>query len=84
MMSQANVTQLHTYRGIRDAEAAMTIVRTAMHSFHYAELAESVNVSVSCILAVRSGRTKWPRSHTFFGLLRVLNLEMQIKQRDAK
>lgn len=68
--------------GVRDAEEAMIVVRNAIYEHGDPELlANRIGVSVSCIFAIRSGRTKWPRSHTFFGLLSALDLEMSLRQR---
>lgn len=61
-----------------DADAAMHVLRMEMYKHEYKTLAEKVGVSTSCIMAIRSGRTKWPRPHTFFGLLRELELEMYL------
>lgn len=73
------------YRGIKNAEDAMTVIRNAIYEHGDAELlANRIGVSVSCIFAIRAGRTKWPRSHTFFGLLAVLDLEMIIRRREDK
>lgn len=54
----------------------MNVLRMKMHEWHHEELSKRVGVSVSCIMAIRSGRTKWPRPATFFGLLDALDLEM--------
>lgn len=62
------------------AQEAMSVLRLEMYNWHHEYLAEQVGVSVSCIMAIRSGRTKWPRPHTFFGLLRVLGLAMYLKK----
>lgn len=35
-------------------------------------LAIRVGVSTSCIYAIRSGKTKWPRKETLFSICRVL------------
>ena len=66
---------------LRNADEAMNVLRVAMHTWDYKDLAKHVGVSNSCIMSVRSGRTKWPRPHTFFGLLEALELEMHLVQR---
>ena len=79
-----NVVKIKTkreYAGVRDAEEAMQVVRNAMYPYDVVELARRVDVSKSCIWAIRSGRTKWPRPATFFMLLHVLDLEMIIRPR---
>lgn len=69
------------YDGVRDADEAMSVVRSHMYGHDPELLAKRVGVSKSCIWAIRSGRTKWPRSGTFFALLIVLDLEMVIRPR---
>lgn len=75
--SQHDAQPRPRYAGkVRNADQAMNKLRMKMYNHHYAALAERVGVSPSCILAIRSGRTTWPRPQTFFGLLRELELEM--------
>ncbi len=69
------------YEGIRDAEAAMTVIRNAMYGHDAELLAKRIGRSLSCVHAIRSGRTKWPHHYTFFALLVVLDLEMIIRPR---
>lgn len=64
-----------------DADAAMSVLRKAMHGMHYKDLAEAVGVSNSCIMAIRSGRTKWPRPATFFNLIEELQLDLYLVPR---
>ena len=66
----------------RLSSTLMNRIRLRMHWYDSAELAESVGVSKSCIYAIKSGRTKWPRGTTFFELCRALDLEVHIY--DAK
>lgn len=65
----------------RNAEKAMSFLRQEMYKYDYKELAKEVGVSTSCIMAIRSGRTKWPRHTTFFGLLTALDLDMLLVRR---
>ena len=65
---------------IQCSEDAMNILRWEMHSIHPDDLGEMVGVSSSTIRSIRSGRTKWPRPATFFGLLRALNLRMELNK----
>lgn len=67
--------------GLRDADAVMNVLRREMYEWGYKELAKEVGVSPACIMAIRSGRTKWPRPKTFFGLLEALDLELLVKKR---
>lgn len=84
-----NVHKLHTTKivapaytaRLRNAESVMNTLRDRMHGMHYRDLAEKVGVSASTIMAVRSGRTKWPRPNTFFSLLDVLHLDLMIVDR---
>lgn len=80
-----NVVKLQPrYKGVNNAEDAMTVIRNAIYEHGDPELlANRVGVSASCIFAIRAGRTKWPRPHTFFGLLSALDLEMIIRRRES-
>lgn len=78
------VTRLPQTTRIAVSEDAMNLLRRRMHDWHHTELAEKVGVSSSCIMAIRSGRTKWPRPHTMFRLLEVLNLEMLIRDKSNR
>lgn len=64
---------------LRDAEAVMDRLRIEMHEYDVDVLANMVGVSKSCIMAIRSGRTKWPRPKTFFGILDALNMHMTLE-----
>ena len=79
-MSLSNVVHLpeRKYDEIKNADEAMSVLRRAMYEYHYKELADHIGVSASCIMSIRSGRTKWPRSHTFFALVKALGLEMHL------
>lgn len=66
------------FKKLTNADAAMNVLRLEMYKHDYKALAEKVGVSKGCIMAIRSGRTKWPRPNTFFGLLRELDLEMYL------
>lgn len=74
-------TEPRRYKGITSAEGAMDVVRRHMYGHDHKELASRCGVSVSCIFAIRSGRTKWPRATTFFMLLYVLDLELLVQPR---
>ena len=58
--------------------AVMFDIRMRMHDWHPSDLAEEMGVSVGCVYAIRSGRTKWPRGHTFFALLKALDIELRL------
>ena len=74
-----------SYKGIKNAEDAMTVIRTAIYNHGDPEqLANYIGVSKSCIFAIRAGRTKWPRQTTFFALLNALDLEMVLRPRQAE
>jgi hypothetical protein len=82
-MIQSNVTQMvrRTYKGVRDADEAMAVVRNAMYGHELDILSTRVGVSQSCLYAIRAGRTKWPRHGTFFALIDALDLEMVLRHR---
>ena len=64
-----------------DADAAMSVLRKEMQKHHAANLADRVGVSDSCIYAIQSGRTKWPRPATFFNLIEELQLDLYLVPR---
>lgn len=65
---------------LKGAEAAMSTIRWEMHNHYPRDLADEVGCSVSCIYAIRSGRTKWPRHHTFFRLCDYLGLKLYLEK----
>lgn len=68
-------------KNLRSAEEAMQVLRMEIYKWDHKKLAEAVGVSSSCIMAIRSGRTQWPRPKTFFGLLEALDLDMLLVKR---
>lgn len=81
-MTESNVVQMvPQYRGIKDAEEAMTVLRNAIEQHDPVMIANRIGVNASCIYAIRCGRTKWPRHGTFFALIDVLGLEMTLRPR---
>lgn len=66
---------------LNNEDEALMVLRHAMYATDTETLAKKVGVSQSCIYAIQSGRTKWPRPKTFFGLLRTLDLEMHLVPR---
>lgn len=74
----AVVALRHKSQRITVAADAMNIMRLKMYNWHPKDLADECDVSVSCIYAIRNGKTKWPRPHTFFALLEALDLHMLI------
>ena len=79
---KTNVVKLPlAYKGIRNAEAVMNIIRTEIYASDIELLAVRVGVSKSCLFSIRSGRTKWPRHATFFALIDALDLELYLKHR---
>jgi hypothetical protein len=81
-MSEVKVIKLKAaQRKIAVADDAMQMLRMAMYEWDATALAHQVGVSKSCIMAIRSGRTKWPRPATFFGLLDALDMEMVLRHK---
>lgn len=75
----SNVVELRKGpQGYTVAEDVMNAIRVRMYAYETEWLADEVGVSKGCIMAIRSGRTLWPRPKTFFGLLRVLDLKVAI------
>lgn len=66
---------------LKNAEDAMTVLRNEMYGFDMTLLAVRVGVTPSCLFAIRRGKTKWPRAHTFFGLISVLGLELYLQKK---
>lgn len=81
MMHNVVPIKTRAYAGVRDAEAAMDIIRDRLYGKDLSTLCKRVGVSQSCLYSIRAGRTKWPRHGTFFALLDVLDLEMIIRPR---
>ena len=63
-------------------EQVMNDLRLRMYNYKPKELAEMLGVSVSCVYALKSGRTKWPRGKTLFALLEALDIKLRLY--DAK
>ena len=61
---------------ITDAEGGMNVVRMEMYNYDLKLLAIRVGVSRSCLDAMRSGRTAWPRPTTLFPLIDILGIRM--------
>lgn len=60
-------------------EEAMNVVRDALYAFGDMQmLANRTGISRSCLEAIRSGRTKWPRPGTLFTILTPLGLSLHI------
>lgn len=63
---------------LANEDETLMVLRLAMYGRPTDQLAKDVGVTSSCIYSIQSGRTKWPRPNTFFGLLRALELEMHL------
>jgi len=63
-------------RQCSNADDAMMTLRTEMYAWEIPHMAEDIGVSASCLYAIRSGKTKWPRQKAFFGLIEYLELKM--------
>lgn len=68
-------------KDVRCAEDAMQALRMRMHTVHPEDLATAIGVTASTIRAIRSGRTKWPRPATFFGLVNYLGMMIVLTER---
>jgi len=67
---------------IDDADKGMNVVRMEMYNYDLRQLSIRVGVSYSCLSAIRSGRTKWPRPDTLFPLIELLGINMYFAKRD--
>lgn len=66
-------------------EAIMKIVREALWDHgDMSLLAGYTGISVACLNALRSGRTRWPRPTTMFTVCEALGLEMQLVRTNGK
>jgi DNA-binding XRE family transcriptional regulator len=65
---------------IGNQDEAMNLLRLDMHNMDAGLLATRIGVSVSCIYAIRSGRTKWPRHETMFAICRVLGWQIIMRR----
>lgn len=65
-------------RSLTNADEVMQIIRDELHEHDLHTLAEKMDVSYGCLVAIRSGRTKWPRPKTFFGLVEQLDLRLML------
>jgi transcriptional regulator with XRE-family HTH domain len=65
-----------TTSGYKLPDDVMNDLRLRMYSWNHRDLAEAIGVSTSCVNAIKSGRTKWPRGTTLFRLLAVLDIEL--------
>jgi hypothetical protein len=63
------------------AEEAMNVIRDELYYHQPKDVARYTGLALGTIYAIRSGRTLWPRPHTFFTLIRFLDLEMYLKKK---
>lgn len=61
---------------IKDRAALMDVLRRDLYNQDLEMLSVRIGVSVSCLYAIRSGRTKWPRHTTLLTLIHVLGYEL--------
>lgn len=68
----------HYTSRVRNADETMNKLRLEMYAEDLHDMAEEIEVSYSCLVAIRSGRTKWPRPKTFWGIIGYLGLEVHL------
>jgi predicted transcriptional regulator len=63
-----------------NSEEVMQKLRDMLYEteLSFDQIAKDVGVSVSTLYAIRSGRTKWPRPNTMFGILEYLKAKMAL------
>ena len=66
---------------VHSADRTMFVLRNEMYEYDLDDLAAEIGRSKSCLYAIRSGRTKWPRGDTFFALVKALGLEVVLRRR---
>lgn len=47
----------------------------------YADIAEEAYVHPNTVMNVASGKTRWPRDYTLFGLIKALNLDIRLERK---
>jgi hypothetical protein len=68
----------HYTSRIKSAEDTMNKLRIEMYGCDMHHMAQSIDVSYSCLMSIRSGRTIWPRPKTFWGIIDYLGLEVHL------
>jgi len=64
----------------------MNTIRTKLYQYdtdQLKEIALIIGRSYSCLIAIRSGRSQWPRAHTMFSLAKMLGLRLTLVDRQA-
>jgi hypothetical protein len=77
-----NIDNIHE----EDREEIMDVIRARLYrldNIQMKRLSWSIKRSYSCLVSIRSGRTKWPYSNTLFPLLREFDLRLTIANRKA-
>lgn len=67
-----------------EREEIMNTIRAKLYQYDREQLREigiTIGRSYSCLIAIRSGRSKWPRAHTIFPLAIVLGLKFTLIDR---
>ena len=67
---------------IKDRAALMDVLRRDLYNQDLETLSIRIGVSISCLYAIRSGRTKWPRHTTLLTLIHVLGYELWLVRDD--
>lgn len=67
---------------IKDRAALMDVLRRDLYNQDLETLSIRIGVSTSCLYAIRSGRTKWPRHTTLLTLIHVLGYELWLVRDD--
>ena len=67
---------------IKDRAALMDVLRRDLYNQDLVTLSIRIGVSASCLYAIRSGRTKWPRHTTLLTLIHVLGYELWLVRDD--
>lgn len=88
-MAQTNVINIEERRGRRPkayqiSDDVMNEIRLRLYEWSPKDAAEACGVSLGCIYAIRRGTTKWPRPHTFFAILELVDVEMRLYDRRQK
>lgn len=63
--------------------AIMSLVRARLYTNDLEDLSLRIGRSVSCLMAIRSGRTKWPHANTLFPLIHLLGLKMTLVKQES-
>jgi DNA-binding phage protein len=77
----SNVINFKSQTKNQTAHEFMSLVRDALYEYgDMKRLSNHTDISVNCLYAIRSGRTKWPRWTTLQLMMKPLGLELTLRR----